>query len=238
MGDRESPSWWTHTWAWVLSPVHFFCKPLAYSLPGSSVHGNSQARILGWVAISYSRGSSQPRERTGVSWASYIGGQILYHCATWKALRWVYRRMLWGIPIHMAMLLQSGEGWVGLVKPGGMSGGPSCLLPAQVFRGLSPPRLSVTRFRNGSLCGRGKAGHKMGVSWESISSLLPALESISLQAYRAFLLGWFSSSNPAASSGSQLPTSLLHGPRPVPFTSTFFFKLRPFLKFLLISWLQ
>ena len=31
-----------------------------YSLPGSSVHGISQARILNWVVISFSRGSSQP----------------------------------------------------------------------------------------------------------------------------------------------------------------------------------
>ena len=35
------------------------------SLPGSSVHGIFQARVLEWVAISFSRGSSQPRDRTG-----------------------------------------------------------------------------------------------------------------------------------------------------------------------------
>ena len=37
------------------------------SLPGSSVHGIFQARVLEWVAISFSRGSSQPRDRTWVS---------------------------------------------------------------------------------------------------------------------------------------------------------------------------
>ena len=37
------------------------------SPPGSSVHGISQARILEWVAISFSRGSSWPRDRTQVS---------------------------------------------------------------------------------------------------------------------------------------------------------------------------
>ena len=37
------------------------------SLPGSSVHGILQARILEWVAISFSRGSSWPRDRTPVS---------------------------------------------------------------------------------------------------------------------------------------------------------------------------
>ena len=38
-----------------------------YSLPGSSIHGILQARILEWVAISFSRGSSQPRDQTQVS---------------------------------------------------------------------------------------------------------------------------------------------------------------------------
>ena len=39
-----------------------------YSPPGSSVHGILQARILKWVAISSSRGSSRPMDRTRVSW--------------------------------------------------------------------------------------------------------------------------------------------------------------------------
>ena len=43
------------------------CDPVDYSLPGSSVHGILQARILEWVAISFSRGSSQPRDQTQVS---------------------------------------------------------------------------------------------------------------------------------------------------------------------------
>ena len=41
--------------------------PTDCSLPGSSVHGIFQARVLEWVAISFSRGSSQPRGRTQVS---------------------------------------------------------------------------------------------------------------------------------------------------------------------------
>ena len=40
------------------------CNPMDYSLPGSSVHGILQARILEWVAISFSRGLSQPRDWT------------------------------------------------------------------------------------------------------------------------------------------------------------------------------
>ena len=40
------------------------CDPMDCSPPGSSVHGTSQARILEWVAISFSRGSSPPRDLT------------------------------------------------------------------------------------------------------------------------------------------------------------------------------
>ena len=45
------------------------CHPLDCSLPGSSVHGILQARILEWVAISSSRRSSRPRDRTQVSFS-------------------------------------------------------------------------------------------------------------------------------------------------------------------------
>ena len=43
------------------------CDPMDYSPPGSSVLGILQARILEWVAIPFSKGSSQPRDRTQVS---------------------------------------------------------------------------------------------------------------------------------------------------------------------------
>ena len=43
------------------------CDLMDYNLPGSSVHGIFQARILEWVAISFSRGSAQPRDQTQVS---------------------------------------------------------------------------------------------------------------------------------------------------------------------------
>ena len=43
------------------------CNLMDHSLPGSAVHGIFQARILEWAAISFSRGSSQPRDRTWVS---------------------------------------------------------------------------------------------------------------------------------------------------------------------------
>ena len=43
------------------------CDPVDCSLPGYSVRGILQARVLEWVAVSFSRGSSQPRDRTQVS---------------------------------------------------------------------------------------------------------------------------------------------------------------------------
>ena len=47
------------------------CNPMDCSPPGSSVHGILQARILEWVAILFSRGSSRRRDRT---WVSCIAG--------------------------------------------------------------------------------------------------------------------------------------------------------------------
>ena len=52
--------------------------PMACSSPVPSVHGISQARKLEWVAISFSRGSSQPRDQTSVSYISRTGRRILY----------------------------------------------------------------------------------------------------------------------------------------------------------------
>ena len=52
------------------------------SLPGSSVPGISQTRILEWVALSFFRGSFWPR---GGAHVSCFGRQILYHWATWIA---------------------------------------------------------------------------------------------------------------------------------------------------------
>ena len=59
-------------------------RPMDCSPLGSSVHGTSQTRILEWVAISFSSGSSRPRDRTHVSCVFWIGRQIIYHCMTWE----------------------------------------------------------------------------------------------------------------------------------------------------------
>ena len=58
------------------------CDPMDCSPPGSSVHGILQARILEWVAISFSRGSSLPRDQTRVS---CIAGRFFTNGATREA---------------------------------------------------------------------------------------------------------------------------------------------------------
>ena len=63
------------------------CDPVNCSLPGSSVHGIFQARILEWVAISFSRGSSRPRDRTQVS---HIAGRRFTLWAISEALFFSY----------------------------------------------------------------------------------------------------------------------------------------------------
>ena len=60
------------------------CNPMDCSPPGSSVHGISQARILYWVAIPFSRGTSWPRDRIQVS---CIARRFFTLWATWQAQR-------------------------------------------------------------------------------------------------------------------------------------------------------
>ena len=93
----------THSWLTkfcylkvkLLSHVQL-CDPMDCSLPGFSIHGIFQARVLEWVAISFSRGSSWPRDQTQVSciagrrftlWATREAHQS---SVTWRyALRWI-----------------------------------------------------------------------------------------------------------------------------------------------------
>ena len=80
--------------AQLLSCVQLFCNPMGCSPPGSSVHGIFQARILKCVAISLSRVSFQPRDRTHIF---CIGRQILYPWASREALAmWELRIMCLG----------------------------------------------------------------------------------------------------------------------------------------------
>ena len=70
--------------AQLLHSCPALCDPMGCSLPFSSVCGILQARILEWVAISSSRGSSQPWDQTCVSCVSCIAGRFITPLAAWK----------------------------------------------------------------------------------------------------------------------------------------------------------
>ena len=76
----------------VLCLVSHWCStlwdPMDYSPPGSSVHGDSLARILEWVAMSSSRGSSQPRDQTGLPHCRRILYHLSHQGSPWM-LEWV-----------------------------------------------------------------------------------------------------------------------------------------------------
>ena len=105
LGPRSSPDWTVRTT--VLKVKTVYCsqklpidsmhacsvasvlsnslRPRGLYPPGSSVHGILQARVLEWVAMPSSRGSSQLRDWTLVSYVSCIGRRFFTTCATWDA---------------------------------------------------------------------------------------------------------------------------------------------------------
>ena len=84
------------------------CNPVDCSLPGPSVHRIPQARIPEWVAISFSRGSSWPRDQTWILWFSCFGRQILYHLPLGKPLWDQLRKHLIYVPLTVANV----NGWM------------------------------------------------------------------------------------------------------------------------------
>ena len=78
----------THIYIYIYTHIHIhaqllqlcltFCDPIDCSLPGFSVHGILQIRLLEWVAIPSSRGSSLPKDRTQASCVSCIDRRIFY----------------------------------------------------------------------------------------------------------------------------------------------------------------
>ena len=96
-------SWYPKEVKWSRSVMSDFCDPMDCSLPGFSLHGIFQARVLEWVAISFSRGSSRPKDWTQVSriasrrftlWAIRALPQGLYLILTLGQQKWlrVYRK--------------------------------------------------------------------------------------------------------------------------------------------------
>ena len=108
---------------------------MEYSPPGSSVHGILQARILEWVATSFSRRFSWPRGRTGVS---YIAGRFFTIWATREALQ--MRSTL--------KLFKSHGHWGDSESRGGLwdraALGIQTWIPGQSIAGPSPAFLAIT----------------------------------------------------------------------------------------------
>ena len=78
------------------------CNPLDFSLPGSSIHGIFQVRVMEWIAIFFSWGSSQPRHQT---WVSCISGR---HFTIWVTREaWVSLIFLRGSLVFPVLLFSS-----------------------------------------------------------------------------------------------------------------------------------
>ena len=106
------------------------CNPKDCSPLGSSAHGILQARILEWVAISSSRGSSLIRDRTWVSCIFCTGRQILYY----GTISEVHLDSRNGGQIGLLWILRNGSYW-GNYKP------MLCLTPSRLIYFLLAPRI-------------------------------------------------------------------------------------------------
>ena len=85
------------------------CDAVDHSWPGSSAHGILQTRILEWVVMPFSRGSSWTRDQIHVSFDSCIGRQVLYHSHHLKSPT-EYSQLLDVIQwIHMSVHLERAE---------------------------------------------------------------------------------------------------------------------------------
>ena len=114
------------------------CNPMDYSPPGFAVHSILQARILEWVSMPSSKGSSPPRDRTHISYISCIGSGVIYHWATWKIFKSKFLPQLpaalqnhpstragWGVRYQVLTVLLPGSSWLQL--PSSLSEFPACL---------------------------------------------------------------------------------------------------------------
>ena len=103
------------------------CHSMDCGPPGSSVHGISQARILEWVAISFSRGSSQPRDRICL----LLGRWILYHWATWALVAFSNTWDKWQTLCHTAPRIGRSS-----IPPSWSVEGVSCFHDLQIIGGF------------------------------------------------------------------------------------------------------
>ena len=87
----------------------WLCDHMDCSPPGSFVHGIFLARILEWVAMPSSRGSSRPRDQNHSSFVSCIGRQVLYHWCHLGSPYPYHGLVTWNYtyPLHRRRLLNS-----------------------------------------------------------------------------------------------------------------------------------
>ena len=83
-----------------LGSVQIFCNTMDHSLPGSCVHGILKGRILEFISISSSTGSSQPRDQTRIAYVSCIAGRYFTHWSHFKLLVFVWSKKVF-YKIHM-----------------------------------------------------------------------------------------------------------------------------------------
>ena len=125
----------------LLQSCPTLCDPLDSSPPGFSVHGILQARILEWVAISFSGRSSPPRDRTQVS---HIAGRCFTVWATREAIfSLLLTKFAFQVFLPFLLLLSVGEEscvglWPWIAKYGQL-----CLSLCNYPMDSSPPGSSV-----------------------------------------------------------------------------------------------
>ena len=108
---------WKEKWDEVAQSCPTLCDPVDCSPPCSYVHGILQARILEWVAVSFSRGSSGPRDQTQVS---RIAGRRFNLWATREArkMRWTHLKINnKDFLLLFMLLLVNGNFWKSLKLP-------------------------------------------------------------------------------------------------------------------------
>ena len=110
------------------------CDPMECSLPGSSVHGILQVRILEWVAISFLRGSSSPKYPTHVFCVSCMAGDFFIHWAIWEAKVAI---VIKNPPVNVGGTRDMGSIPGSGISPGGENGNPfqHCCLENSMDRG-------------------------------------------------------------------------------------------------------
>ena len=144
-----------------------FWNSMDCSLPDSSVHGILQVKILEWVAISFSRGSSQPRNRT---WVSCIAGRFFTD--------WAVREVL--------------SGWVcqdlSVSQRGGSQSSPRCRLIGRWTKGQQLLKLMYMSLFQGKCGGMGISIYSCPEPWEDSWLRTVALSRITLVACWEWIL--------------------------------------------------